>query len=216
MPKHAGDAYDWIGFDPRGVGASEPAISCIPGYFHKDRPPYVPTTDELEATWLERSERYADACVEDAAALLPHMTTIDAAKDMDSIRVALGESQINFFGFSYGTYLGQVYATLFPTSVRRMVFDSVDPTAVCTGPTSTRTSPSRKSSISGRWVAKYAVCTAGKTGSHVEKRFNAAQQALFDEPAGGVVSPAEWADAFLYTGYAQSRDILPMSSRAGP
>jgi pimeloyl-ACP methyl ester carboxylesterase len=207
VPKHAGDAYDWIGFDPRGVGASEPAISCIPGYFHKDRPPYVPTTDELEATWLERSERYADACVEDAAALLPHMTTIDAAKDMDSIRVALGESQINFFGFSYGTYLGQVYATLFPASVRRMVFDSsVDPTAVWYQANLDQDIAfDRVINIWFRWVAKYhRVYHLGKTGSAVGKRYYAAQAALIDEPAGGVVGPDEWADAFLYAGYAQS------------
>ena len=56
------------------------------------------------------------------------MTTVDAAKDMDSIRAALGVDQINYYGFSYGTYLGQVYSTLFPTHVRRMVLDSnVDP-----------------------------------------------------------------------------------------
>ena len=56
------------------------------------------------------------------------MTTIDAARDMDSIRAALGQKQINYYGFSYGTYLGQVYSTLFPSHVRRLVMDSnVDP-----------------------------------------------------------------------------------------
>ena len=56
------------------------------------------------------------------------MTTIDSARDMDSIRQALGVDQINYYGFSYGTYLGQVYATLFPGKMRRAVFDgTVDP-----------------------------------------------------------------------------------------
>jgi pimeloyl-ACP methyl ester carboxylesterase len=60
--------------------------------------------------------------------LLAHMTTIDAARDMDSIRAALGQKQITYYGFSYGTYLGQVYSTLFPSHVRRLVMDSnVDP-----------------------------------------------------------------------------------------
>ncbi len=131
IPDPAGDPYDWIGFDPRGVGASQPSLSCIPKYFHGDRPPYVPRTDELETKWLERSQRYADACEANAPDLLAHMTTIDAARDMDSIRQALGVPQINYFGFSYGTYLGQVYTTLFPGSIRRAVFDStVDPRRV--------------------------------------------------------------------------------------
>ena len=73
VPRHVGDAYDWIGFDPRGVGSSGPSLSCIPNYFHGDRPPYVPSTDEIEAKWLNRSERYADACQANAPELLPHM-----------------------------------------------------------------------------------------------------------------------------------------------
>ena len=89
----------------------------------------MPITDALRTTWLARSRAYAAACEGDAAALLPHMTTIDSAHNMDSIRAALGARTINYYGFSYGTYLGQVYTTLFPSRVRRMVLDSnVDPT----------------------------------------------------------------------------------------
>ena len=51
VPQHAGDTYDWIGFDPRGVGASKPALSCVPGYFGPRRPPYIPVTAALERTW---------------------------------------------------------------------------------------------------------------------------------------------------------------------
>lgn len=207
VPKQAGDTYDWIGFDPRGVGSSEPAISCIPGYFKGPRPPYVPTTDELETTWLERSEGYADACEDDAAELLPHMTTIDAARDMDSIRVALGAPQINFFGFSYGTYLGQVYATLFPANVRRMVFDSsVDPTAVWYQANLNQdVAFEQVIDVWFGWIAKYhGVYRLGRTAAAVEKRYNAVLKALTDEPAGGIVGPAEWADTLLVAGYAQS------------
>ena len=129
VPNNAAASYDWIGFDPRGVGSSTPSLSCLPNYFHGDRPAYVPTTDALRRTWLARSAAYAAACEGGAAALLPHMTTIDSAHDMDSIRAALGARTINYYGFSYGTYLGQVYTTLFPSRVRRMVLDSnVDPT----------------------------------------------------------------------------------------
>jgi pimeloyl-ACP methyl ester carboxylesterase len=59
------------------------------------------------------------------------MTTVDSARDMDSIRAALGQNKISYYGFSYGTYLGQVYSTLFPSHVRRLIMDSnVDPRKV--------------------------------------------------------------------------------------
>ncbi|HEX8508388.1 MAG TPA: alpha/beta fold hydrolase, partial [Propionibacteriaceae bacterium] len=118
--------YDWIGFDPRGVGSSTPALSCDPSFFGYDRPNYTPRTRALEKVWLQRSEGYAKACRRsDAAALLPHMKTTDNVADMESLRKALGESQINYYGFSYGTYLGQVYASLHPNRVRRFVWDGV-------------------------------------------------------------------------------------------
>src|SRR5262249_31110923 len=114
VPGGAGDAYDWIGFDPRGVGASQPSLSCIPDYFGPNGPESNPPTPEVLQSWLSRSASYAAACGADNAALLRHMSTVDVANDMESIRVALGRSQINYYGFSYGTYLGQVYSTLFP------------------------------------------------------------------------------------------------------
>jgi pimeloyl-ACP methyl ester carboxylesterase len=207
VPNHAGDAYDWIGFDPRGVGSSEPSLSCDPRYFKGNRPPYVPTTDQIETAWLQRSEAYANACEDDAAALLPHMTTVDSARDMDSIRVALGADQINYFGFSYGTYLGQVYATLFPANVRRMVFDStVDPRNVWyTANLNQDIAFEKVIRIWFGWVAKYdRVYHLGKTGWAVRTRFYAVERALTRKPAGGVVGPDEWTDAFVLAAYGQS------------
>ena len=180
VPKNAGDAYDWIGFDPRGVGSSVPAISCIPDYFHGDRPPYVPVTKKLVTTWRTRSEHYANRCDANASALLQHMTTIDAAKDMDSIRQALGVAQINYFGFSYGTYLGQVYATLFPGNIRRAVFDAnVDPRNVWYQANLNQDIAfQRNIEIWFRWVAKYnRTYHLGKTGAAVEKQYYAVARA---------------------------------------
>ena len=126
--------YDWIGFDPRGVGSSVPAITCAPYYFSGDRENYNPRTKQILNYWLTRSARYDHRCATHSAvqsALLDHMTTVDTARDMDSIRQALGQSQITYYGFSYGTYLGQVYSTLFPSHVRRLIMDSnVDPRKV--------------------------------------------------------------------------------------
>ena len=129
--KDVGGAYDWIGFDPRGVGASRPSLSCDPDYFGPDRPEYVPSTPELLQVWQERSAGYARACGKAGGRLLDNMRTTDAARDMDEIRKALGATRINYYGFSYGTYLAQVYTTLFPKRMRRMVLDSnVDPRRV--------------------------------------------------------------------------------------
>ncbi|HEX5951388.1 MAG TPA: alpha/beta fold hydrolase [Actinomycetota bacterium] len=219
VPDGAGAAYDWIGFDPRGVGSSEPSLSCLPNYFHGDRPPYVPKRESLETKWLARSERYADACAANAPELLPHMTTIDAARDMDSIRQALGVEQINYFGFSYGTYLGQVYATLFPGTMRRAVFDaSVDPRNVWyEGNLLQDVGFERNIHIWFQWLAEYRdVYRLGRSEEAVERRFYDAQNALKRDPAGGVVGPDEWADVFLYAGYAQgSGPTWVTSSRAG-
>ena len=123
----AADDYDWIGFDPRGVGASKPAISCEPDYFSPDRPNYQPSTPSLLNIWETRSAGYASACANQSAeqtALLHNITTVDDAKDVNSIREALGVRQITYYGFSCGTDLGQTYATLFPNTLRRLILDS--------------------------------------------------------------------------------------------
>ena len=120
--------YNIIGFDPRGVGASVPALHCDPSFFAGARPNYIPASQAAEQVLINRAKMYAADCERRFGWLLPYMTTVDAARDMDSIRAALGQSKISYFGYSYGTYLGQVYATLFPHRVRRMVLDStVDP-----------------------------------------------------------------------------------------
>lgn len=206
VPGTAAAAYDWIGFDPRGVGASRPALSCLPNYFGPDRPDYVPSTPALERTWLNRSARYAAACGAKGGALLDHMTTRDVAQDMDALRAALGQRQVNYFGFSYGTYLGQVYATLYPQRVRRMVLDSnVDPRFVWYQANLHQdVAFDRNITIWFGWLARYdAVYHLGRTAAAVEKRWYAEQDRLRARPAAGIVGPDEFADVFLYAGYYQ-------------
>src|SRR5689334_21765629 len=128
VPDSAGAGYDWIGFDPRGVGASKPALTCNRTYEGYRRPPYVPATRAIESTWLARTRAYATACAKAGGSLLNYLKTTDSARDIDSLRSALGADRINYYSFSYGTYLGQVYATIYPGRVRRMVLDgNVDP-----------------------------------------------------------------------------------------
>ncbi|HEX8008308.1 MAG TPA: alpha/beta fold hydrolase [Trebonia sp.] len=213
----AGD-YDWIGFDPRGVGSSVPALTCQPDYFSADRPNYIPTSAALVQTWLKRSKAYAAACAKNNGALLAHMTTIDAAWDMDSIRAALGQKQITYYGFSYGTYLGQVYSTLFPSHVRRMVLDSnVDPRGVWyVDNLDQDIAFNRNINIWFGWIAKYhKVYNLGSTEKAVQNLFYAEEAKLAKKPAGGIVGPDEWTDIFLQAGYYEQTWLQLGSAFAG-
>ena len=80
---------------------------------------------EDETALLEISQAYADDCGEKYADYLPHVGTRDVARDMDAVRAAMGDDQLSYLGFSYGTAIGQVYADLFPDRVRSMVLDGV-------------------------------------------------------------------------------------------
>jgi pimeloyl-ACP methyl ester carboxylesterase len=207
VPNHVGDRYDWIGFDPRGVGSSTPALSCVPDYFAGDRPPFAPSSSARLRKWLARSKAYAAACEANAPQLLAHMKTTDSARDMDSIRIALGADRISYYGFSYGTYLGEVYATLFPTHVLRMVFDSsVDPTHVWYKTNLTQAvSIERNIKFWFGWLAKYdGVYHLGATERAVERLFYRQVAALRKQPAQGVLGPDEWEDAFYAAAYTQS------------
>src|SRR5690606_28321733 len=84
--------------------------------------PY-PDTDEEWAEIMDAIRRFTQRCAEVGGPLLPHLGTRNAARDMDRLREAMGEDKITYFGYSYGTTLGQVYADLFPDRVRAMVLD---------------------------------------------------------------------------------------------
>jgi pimeloyl-ACP methyl ester carboxylesterase len=204
VPNGVGQAYDWIGFDPRGVGSSQPALACDGTYFHYDRPNYVPLTPGLEKTWLKRAADYADDCKANNAELLKHVKTVDTVKDVDSIRKALGRNDINYYGFSYGTYLGQVYSTLYPNRMRRMVLDgNVDPRRVWYDANLDQdVAFDRNIKIYFDWLAKYdSVYHLGTDGRTIERKFYAEQAKLDRKPAAGVIGPDELSDIFLQAGY---------------
>lgn len=204
VPNGGGDNYDWIGFDPRGVGSSQPSLSCIPDYDGYNRPFYTPITPGLEKTWIKRSKDYAQACGRNGGELLEHLTTVDSANDMESIRKALGAEQINYYGFSYGTYLGQVYGTLFGNRFRRVIFDgNVNPTRVWYDANIDQDIQFDKNiKTYFAWIARYdSVYHLGTTEQQVEALFYRKQAELLRAPAGGVIGPDEWTDIFLQAGY---------------
>ncbi|GAB3988260.1 alpha/beta hydrolase [Nocardioides marmoraquaticus] len=117
--------YDLVGFDPRGVGSST-AVTCGPtelldAYIAADPDP---ESDAEEAEVDAVGKRFADSCARESGALLEHVSTAEAARDMDVLRAALGEPELDYLGTSYGTTLGATYAELFPTNVGRMVLDA--------------------------------------------------------------------------------------------
>lgn len=125
------DRFDLIGFDPRGVGSSRPAIECYTDAERDaDAPLFTPMSGVEEWT-AERAEEFVSQCAERSGGtdLLANVGTRDVARDMDILRHVLGDEKLNFAGTSYGTRLGAVYAEMFPDKVRALVLDgALDPT----------------------------------------------------------------------------------------
>ncbi|MET7683105.1 alpha/beta hydrolase [Streptomyces sp. NPDC005423] len=204
-------AYDFVGFDPRGVGHSAP-ISCVdPQEFVKaPKADPVPDTEADKNAQRKLAREYADGCAERTGrTMLQQMTTPNTARDLDVIRAALGEKKLNYLGVSYGTYLGAVYGTLFPGHLRRMVVDSV-------------VNPARDNiwyeanlgqdiAFEGRWkdwedwVAKNdAAFHLGTTRAAVQAKWLQLRATAKQNPLGGTVGPAELISYFQSAPYYDS------------
>ncbi|MEU1415679.1 alpha/beta hydrolase [Streptomyces sp. NPDC005731] len=141
MPSYANavsklhERYDLVSWDPRGVGASE-GIRCRSDKAIQAAETVDTTPDNAteETAYLRDAADFGKGCAKAAGKLLAHVSTADTARDMDLIREVLGDRRMHYFGISYGTELGGVYAHLFPTHIGRFVLDAVvDPTADSVG-----------------------------------------------------------------------------------
>ncbi|MET8569434.1 alpha/beta hydrolase [Streptomyces sp. NPDC004783] len=122
---HLTNGYDVVTFDPRGVGRSSP-VTCGPATMR-----IIEATDGDEEIAeprdvLRHLRDAAAECAKHSGPVLPHIGTVNAARDMDVMRAALGDDRLNYLGFSYGTRLGAVYAAQFPDRVGRVALDGVD------------------------------------------------------------------------------------------
>ncbi|WP_433791241.1 alpha/beta hydrolase [Actinoplanes sp. CA-252034] len=115
--------FDIVGVDPRGVGRSAP-ILCDQGLVDAKPSPLFTTEADYRRT-EEHNRRLAEDCGGRSGPVYEHADTVSVARDLEAVRLALGEERISFFGASYGTLLGQVYAERYPDRVRALVLDSV-------------------------------------------------------------------------------------------
>ncbi len=119
------ERFDLVGFDPRGVRGSEPAIRCVPDGYDDEIDTFGPGGLD-RAGFAAAIVADRAACVDANRALLDHVGTNDVARDLDLLREALGEEQLTYLGFSYGTRIGMAYAALFPDRYRAMALDGAD------------------------------------------------------------------------------------------
>ena len=131
LPRTVRDLYDVVGVDPRGVGESSP-IDCLDDADFDEYVAGPVDPDEGDTALIEElrgeTRTFGEGCRERSGLLAQHVSTLEAARDMDIARALLGQEQMDWFGASYGTQLGATYATEFPERVGRMVLDgAVDP-----------------------------------------------------------------------------------------
>ncbi|MGX1541739.1 alpha/beta hydrolase [Streptomyces adustus] len=199
--------YDLVSFDPRGVGRSA-GVKCendqqLDRYFQQDA---TPDDDAERTAFLNNTRQFNAACEKNSPRVLPHVRTTDAARDMDLLRQVLGDDKLHYFGISYGTELGGVYAHLFPKHVGRAVFDGVvDPTQ-----TSEQSSLGQAAGFqlaldnyAEDCTSKAGECPVGDSPQNVKDRIAALLKDLDKRPIPGI-APRELTQTAATNGIAQS------------
>ncbi|WP_406724862.1 alpha/beta hydrolase [Streptomyces sp. GD-15H] len=205
--KRIAGAYDLVGYVPRGVGRSAP-LSCEDPKKSVQGPTQAPVhpSESYKRERVARAKAYARGCAERVGDALRHYHSLNNARDLDVLRAALEEPRLTFMGTSYGTYFGALYATMFPSHVRRMVFDSAvhpDPEQIWY-----RNNLDQSAAFEDRWAdfrtwaARHDdVYGLGDTPREVRRSYEKVSARLAREPAGGKVGPGQLQAAFLQTGY---------------
>ncbi|MFC8968391.1 alpha/beta hydrolase [Streptomyces sp. NPDC057094] len=199
--------YDLVSFDPRGVGRSA-GVECeddqqLDKYFQQDA---TPNDDAETQDLLGNTRTFNAACEKNSGKVLPHVRTTDAARDMDLMRQVLGDDKLHYFGISYGTELGGVYAHLFPKNVGRAVFDGVvDPTQ---NPEQSSLGQAKGfqlalDNFADDCTSKVEDCPIGDTAQDVKDRIAKLLKDLETKPIPGIF-PRELTQTAATNGIAQS------------
>jgi pimeloyl-ACP methyl ester carboxylesterase len=204
--------FDIVGFDPRGVGSSTP-VQCENGKDLDRLNALDPTPDNAaeRQALIDGAKEFDQSCETMSGKLLPFMSTADAARDMDRIRIALGEAKLTYFGFSYGTFLGTVYAGLFPNNIRALVLDgAIDPAA-----SFDERNQAQAKGFADELNAFFAQCKADvscafNNNGDPEKAFDALMASIDQKPLPAIaipdsrlVGPGEAFTGVLYSLYSQ-------------
>jgi len=154
--------FDLVAFDPRGVGQSD-AVHCLQPAQQDAYNAVDPVLDDPQekAAFIQADQDYAAACEQQSGRILPFVDTASAARDMDLVRAALGDAKLTYLGFSYGTFLGQMYAHLFPNHVRALSLDGVVDPAI----SAEDLNRAQLVSFEANLQAFLADCRARKTGA---------------------------------------------------
>ncbi|MER6559414.1 alpha/beta fold hydrolase [Streptomyces sp. NPDC001027] len=199
--------YDLVSFDPRGVGRSA-GVRCendqqLDAFFQQDATP----DDAAERTaLLDSTRKFNAACEKHSKKMLPRVRTTDAARDMDLMRQVLGDDRLHYFGISYGTELGGVYAHLFPKKVGRAVFDAVvDPTQTSEQGSLGQARGFQRAldNFAKDCTSKLEDCPVGDTAQDVEARIAALLKRLDAKPVPGIF-PRSLTQSAATNGIAQA------------
>lgn len=210
MPESLRRSYDIVGFDPRGIGRSNP-IDCGPlgGLFDSPSADPVPTNPAAEREHVARLRESAVDCREHAGAVLPHINTANTARDMDQVRQALGEPALDFLGVSYGSYLGAAYAGLFPEKTGKMVLDSVvGPDSWVDFDRQQGAAMIEQRDVLFDWIAARPALGLGATREAVRDNYLETRSSLDEQPANETFGADEF-DRLVY-------DTLSRTERWGP
>jgi pimeloyl-ACP methyl ester carboxylesterase len=185
VPAEIGNRFDLVSWDPRGVNRSAP-VECLSDsemddYAATPRISSQPTATDWQGA-LNDAQWFADKCKAGTGEMLAYIGTTASARDMESIRVGLGVPKLDYLGFSYGTALGAVYATLFPASTGNLILDG----AVNIAPTDESESGEQGVSLQGALNRLFAWCDADTAcpfgGGSSRAAFDALMNNLDDRP----------------------------------
>ncbi|MFG1623152.1 alpha/beta hydrolase [Kribbella sp. NPDC049227] len=207
LPEKVAEQYAVFSFDPRGVGASTP-VDCgdVSKLVTHPALPYRPANATQEEQRVAQAKKVAAQCGSKAKDLLPYITTENAARDIDRIRIALGKDKIDFLGYSYGSKLGATYATLFPEHTGRMILDSVVDPLVSTYKTAYEQDPAleQRTQQLFAWIAAHSSeYHLGTTPKAVEAVWQQLRADLAKKPAGGRAGASELDDLLASSLYTQ-------------